>query len=232
MSLAAMMAQGSRFANRHDLATGAFTVPGGVTTIWLVVAAQGGAAGPDNIGGTPGGGGGGGGAILFVPYTVAPGQQYERISQTENTFPMQSTRWIVRLASSPFTALCQVVSGQPANNSGDNRGGAGGRVELGSQYSFDALDGGLAGGFSSGDGGAGSSGVYGGGLAISGGGGGGGGLFSPVTLGGDGAAGGSYAGHIADLVYGGNGGGFMPGSRRLDASTVTDPGVNRFEVYY
>jgi hypothetical protein len=231
--LAAMMAQGARFANRHDLSGGVFTVPSGVTTIWVVAAAKGGAAGPNTVqsGGNPGGGGGGGAAVLFVPFTVAAGEKYQVIAQGQSGFPTDSTLWTVRLQTLPNTLLCSVVEGFPAFG-GDNRGGGGGRVQFGTQYSFAFLEGGLQGSAASGDGPDGSSGAFGDGVAMSGGGGGGGGAYSPVTLGGNGGAGGPYAGETGTTVYGGNGGGFNPGSRRLDASTVTNPGANRFEVYW
>ena len=220
--LAAMMAGGRRFANRHDLLAGTLTVPAGVTSLNIVAAARGGDAGPNIVGGTHGGGGGGGGgAILNGALAVAPGDV------VSVALVLSPTRWELRVNGGPIQAT--VVAGENASGFSDFRGAAGGAATLGGTT---ASGGGQQSASAGAKGNAGAVVAVGGGTLIGGAGGGAGNTISPSLTGGAGGDVGALFGVAATTHWGGGGAGYVAGASRLTSSTTSDPGATVFVVEY
>jgi hypothetical protein len=201
-------------------ASGSFTVPAGVTTIYLSATAGGGggSAGGGSTTSQIGSGGGGGGAgqsVIRAPYTVTPGQVIAITVGAAGTagagaFGAGGGGGTAG-GTTLITGLQSLAGGQPGfagvlATSGSAGGATGGTGYPNGTYGSDTTQ-----GNASGNGGGGASGPFGGG------GGGGAGRASGATGGvnafgfgsGGGGGGGAYA--FANTAAGGNGGAGSPG---------------------
>lgn len=188
----AMSVNQSRFTSN-----GSFTVPAGVTTVYLSAAAGGGGGGgasgnPGTSGSAGGGGGGGAGqSNLRIPYAVAPGQVIAITIGAAGTSGAGSTG-----ATNGVT------------------GGTGGNTVVGSLVTLTGGTGGTGGvyGAGGGSGGGGGSGAPNGGFGFDGTAGGSGGIGAATPFGGGGPGGhgglgGGNTGGLAGNGFGAGGGG-------------------------
>jgi hypothetical protein len=215
MSLGAMMASASTFANAVNLVTASpWTVPAGVTRVVLRGAFTPGDAGPDIVPGGRGGGGGGSGAIVDCALTVAPGDLFTV------TFPLPGQVQLNVTGSIAF--VCRMEGGANASPSAVTGGNGGLAFWDGTN-----AGGGLGGATAGAAGGAGSTVAIAGGLII---GGGGGGAGSSTT---GGAGGGTtFPGTPGSGVYGGGGGSLLQGQTRLSPSQVSTIGTGFLRALY
>lgn len=211
--LAATMIGGAKYANAVDLLTASpWTVPSGVTTIYINAATQG--AGPYSAV-LYSGGGGGGAAIINGTLTVSPGDVLSYTLTSESA----ASGYSYSVYKNTTTLLFLISAGQRgqlAGTAGLQYGGLGGRILWGAQ----TISGGSEGNGSTPGGDGQVVALTNGGVGISGGGGGGGGTTSPpFTPGSAGGNVGSYLGTSGlSNGFGGAGGGFIPGNGLVSLS--------------
>jgi len=212
----------------------AFTVPAGVTQITFLAQGRGGPAGPaqHRSPAFAGAGGGGGGTVLYVNYTVTPGNTIS-VTGTLNGSTPAAALFTVRKNSSTFIFF--IEEGLPPQlNLSD--GGRGGGVTFLSSIA-NGGNGGIEGGALNGNDGDSVS-VSGGGYIFGGGGGGAGVALSPPgSIGGIGGKAGSstpVAYTPTDIWGGGGGGVFSDGQSRfgVGAGDVTSFGANFIKIFY
>jgi hypothetical protein len=216
--LAAMMTSSGRvFATRVTLANGVFggsanwTVPVGVTQVYLTFAGRSGFAHSLQVSGadSPGAGGAGGG--FQMPLSVTPGNQYNLAVTSSGSAP---ELWLFTDTTAGVNTVVSYEDGSSTLAGGGQIGPAGPHGGRGGNCSWyvspvTSVSGG-AGGLSSstgagGNGGNGTLTAIGGGCIYSGGGGGGGGDVSPAANGGTGGSVGSLAGMPFSAARGGGG---------------------------
>jgi hypothetical protein len=213
---AMMVGSAARYANSVNLLSAApWTVPAGVTTIYINAATQG---GPhyflDTSGNRYVGGGGAGGYIVDAPISVTPGDILALTITAEST--SGGTLYEVRRSG---LLLFNIRRGQSADNAGNTfgNGGSGGTILW--NVTAQTANGGTAGNTAGQAGGNGEIvAITGGGTLMSGGGGGAGGQVTPFIAGG--AAGGVsvYAGSPGENGFGGAGGGYFNGNAQKTLS--------------